>query len=152
MSATATESSGPASSLEAVEPPRVVREDLPLLGVSDVAPVADLVEGGGIAVVPVGEVGGVDDLVLPDQLERLREQPLVGLAGEEDGPAPDVVARLAGEPGRLRSALGVLVVHPLRPVGGPAAPGLEIGDAQAGEALRDALEDHRGDLSHLPER
>src|SRR5438876_9296486 len=34
--------------------------------------------------VPVGEVGGVDDLVLADELEGLGQEPLVGLAREVD--------------------------------------------------------------------
>src|SRR5512138_3235402 len=95
--------------LEAVEAARVVREYLALLRVGDVAPLPDLVDGTGEAVIPVGEVRGVDDLVLAHQLHRLRQQPLVGLAGEVDGAAPDVVARLLAESGRLLRALGVFV-------------------------------------------
>src|SRR5580704_8565892 len=108
MSATAGEA--PASPLESVEPPRVVGEQLALLGLGDVPALPDLIERGRVAVIPVREVGGVDDLVLPDQLQRLGEQPLVGLAREEDGPAAHVVARLALERGGLGGALGVLVV------------------------------------------
>src|SRR2546422_8120686 len=74
------------SGLEAVEPARVVGENLPLLRVRDVAALLDLVDGAGKAVVPVREVGGVDDLVLSDELDRLRQQPLVRLAREVDGP------------------------------------------------------------------
>src|SRR4026208_890498 len=113
MSATAGGASD--SPLEPVEPPGVVGEQLALLPVADVAALADLVERRGIAGIPVREVGGVDDLFLPDQLEGRGQQPLVGLAGEEDAAAPHVVARLALVRRRLRRALGGLVVHPPLP-------------------------------------
>src|SRR5262245_29433530 len=73
--------------LDLVQLSRVVSQDLPLLRVVEVAPLADLVDGPRPRVVPVGEVGGVDDLVLADELHRLGQQPLVGLAGEEIGRA-----------------------------------------------------------------
>src|SRR6266496_6752519 len=139
------------SGLEAVQPARVVGEDLPLLRVRDVAALLDLVDRAGEAVVPVGEVGGVDDLVLAHELDRLRQQPLVRLAGEVDGPAPDVVARLLAERRRLLGALRVLVVHALHPVRRPAASRLEERDPQSREALGNAFEDDRGELAHLAE-
>src|SRR4026208_2568357 len=101
MSATAGGASD--SPLEPVEPPGVVGEQLALLPVADVAALADLVERRGIAVIPVREAGGVDDLVLPDQLQGLGQQPLLGLAGEEDAAAPPVVAPPAPAPQEKRS-------------------------------------------------
>src|SRR6266568_3636374 len=139
------------SGLEAVEPARVVREDLPLLRVRDVAALLDLVDRAREAVVPVGKVGRVDDLVLADELHRLRQQPLVRFAREVDGPAPDVVARLLAEGRRLLGALRVLVVHALHPVRRPAATRLEEGESQAREALGDPFVDHGGELAHLAE-
>ncbi len=52
---------------------------------------------------------------------------------------------------RLLGALGVLVVHALHPVRRPAAAGLEERQAQAREALGDALVDDGRDLAHLAE-
>src|SRR5439155_7603536 len=80
--------------LQPVEPAAVVGEDLALLGLGDVAAFADLVDGARVAVVPVGEVRRVDDLVLAHQLQGLGQQPLVGLAGEVDVSAPRILARL----------------------------------------------------------
>src|SRR4029453_2675377 len=134
-----------------VEAAAVVRQDLLLLLVAEVAAVADLVDRARVAVVPVREVGCPHDLVLSDQLERLRQQPLIGLAREVDVAAARVLARLLLERRGLRGALGVLVVHAFHPVGRPAATGLEERDAQVGEALGDALEDHRRELPHLAE-
>src|SRR5262252_6477177 len=57
-----------------VEAPAVVRQDLLLLLVGDVAAVANLVDRTGVAVIPVREVRGPDDLVLADQLERLWQE------------------------------------------------------------------------------
>src|SRR5262249_22029220 len=127
------------SGLEAVQPPRVVGEDLPLLRVRDVAAFLDLVDRAREAVVPVGGIGGVDDLVLADELHRLRQQPLVRLAREVDGAAPDVLARLLAEGRRLLGALGVLVVHAFHPVRRPAAARFEEGDPESREALGDTL-------------
>src|SRR5438876_11382914 len=85
--------------------------------------------------VPVGEVGGVDDLVLSDELEGLGQERLVGLAGEVDLPRPHVVARLLLEGGRLDpAALVVLVVRAVHPVRPPARPRLEPGEVEVGEA------------------
>src|SRR5439155_25823530 len=118
---------------ELVEPPAVVGEDLALLRVGEVTAVPDLVDRGGETMVPVGEVGGVDDLVLADELEGLGQEPLVRLAREIDLPRPHVVARLLPEGGRLDlAALVVLVVHPLHPVRRPARPCLEEGEAEVG--------------------
>src|SRR6266849_3481610 len=139
------------SGLEAVEAARVVGEDLPLLRIRDVAALLDLVDRAGVAVVPVGEVGRVDDLVLAAELHGLRQQPFVRLAGEVDGSAPDVLARTLAERRRFFGALGVLVVHALHPVRRPTAAGLEEGQAQAREALGDALEDDGRKLAHLAE-
>src|SRR5947208_9040758 len=137
---------------ELVEPPAVVGEDLSLLRVGEVAAVPDLVDRPGEAVVPVGEVGGVDNLVLADQLEGLGQEPLVGLAREVDLARPYVLARLFPDVGRLDlTALVVLVVHPLHPVRRPARPPLEAGEAEVREALGDPLEDEGRELAHLAE-
>src|SRR5438876_5044781 len=102
---------------ELVEPPAIVGEHLALLRVGEVAAVPDLVDRGGEAVVPVGEVGGVDDLVVADPLEGLGQEPLVGLARVVDLPRPHVVARLLQAGGRFfLAALVVILVHPLLPV------------------------------------
>jgi hypothetical protein len=66
--------------LQLVEPAAVVGQHLALLGVGEIAAVPDLVDRPGEAVVPVRVVGRVDDLVLADQLQRLGQEPLVGLA------------------------------------------------------------------------
>src|SRR5919106_2653154 len=70
--------------LEPIQPTGVVGEDLLLLAVVEVPALADLVDRGRPRMVPVREVGSVDDLVLADQLDCLRQQPLVGLAREVD--------------------------------------------------------------------
>src|SRR5687767_1744809 len=140
------------ASLQSVEAPRIVGEDLALLRVAQVAALADLGDRLRERVIPVGEVGGVHDLVLADELHGRPQQPLISLAREVDLSRADVVARLLLQHGRLRGALGVLVVHALHPVRGPAAPGLEEREAQVREALGDALEDHRRELPHLAER
>src|SRR5262249_8933928 len=136
---------------DSVEAAAVVRQYLLLLLVADVAALANLVDRARVAVVPVWVVGRPHDLVLADQLERLRQAPLLRLAREVDVAALRVLARLLLERRRLRGALGVLVVHALHPVRRPAAAGLEKRDAQVGEALGDSLEDHRRELPHLAE-
>src|SRR5262245_64510613 len=136
---------------DSVEAAAVVRQDLLLLLVADVAALANLVDRARVAVVPVREIGCPYDLVFADQLERLRQEPLVRLAREVDVAALGVLARLLLERRRLRGALGVLVGHALHPVRCPAAAGLEKRDAQVGEALGDSLEDHRRELPHLAE-
>src|SRR2546422_8580146 len=78
---------------ELVEPPAVVGEDLALLRVGEVTAVPDLVDRGGGAVVPVGGVGGVDDLIFADELEGLGEEALVGPAREGELSPPHLVAR-----------------------------------------------------------
>src|SRR5690349_7667724 len=69
---------------ELVEPLRVVAEDLLLLRVRQILAAAQLVERMRIAAVPMRIVGGVDDLLFADEFERLRQQTLVGFAGEID--------------------------------------------------------------------
>src|SRR5947208_14659257 len=86
---------------ELVEPPAVVGEDLALLRVGEVAAVPDLVDRGGEAVVPVGEGGGVDDLVVAGPLEGLGQGPLVGLAAEVGLPRRHVGAWVAAGQGGL---------------------------------------------------
>ena len=79
---------------ELVELPAVVGQHLALLGVGEIAAVPDLVDRPGEAVIPVRVVRRVDDLVLADQLQRLGQEPLVGLAREVDLARPYVIAWL----------------------------------------------------------
>src|SRR3989338_11634732 len=97
-------STPPRGRSELVEAAAVVGERLALLRVGEVATVPDLVDRAREAVVPVREVGGVDDLVLAHELERLGQEPLVGLAREVDPARAHVGARLLLEPRRLSLA------------------------------------------------
>src|SRR5436309_4401129 len=137
--------------LEPVESARIAAEDLLFLGLADVPAVLDLVERARVRIIPVREVRGVHDLVLADPLERLGQEPLVGLAREVDGPAGHVLARPLLERRRLAPPLGALVVHALHPVRRPPAARLEERHAEPRELFGHALEDHRGELAHLPE-
>ena len=59
-------------STEFVQAPSIVGEHLGLLCRRQVLSLAQLADGMRIAAVPVREIGGVDDLVVADELHRLR--------------------------------------------------------------------------------
>src|SRR5262249_31727470 len=126
-----------------VEAESVLHEDLALRLVGEVAALLDQRGRLRIRHVPVRVVGGVHDAVRAHEIQHRAHHLLVGLARVVDATGGQVLAGPRPEMRRLAGSLLELLVHALHPVGQPAAADLEEAEREVGEALGDALEDHR---------
>src|ERR671919_1421145 len=103
-----------------------------------------------VAFALVREVGGPHDDVGPKQLHYVWSGTFLDFHGDEDIAAFKKIARRVLQMWRqARGEFLVVFFHSVHHKRHPAGAGFEIGDAQLGKLLKNALKHHVGDLNEL---
>src|SRR5215470_4838820 len=138
--------------LQIVELERVLSEDLRLHARLYVFPAHQLIDRVGPFTIPVRVVRGVDDVVLADPADHVRDRLLLRLAREVRTAACHVLARLGLAERRIPRPLLELAVHVLHEERHPPGARLHEADAQALELLEEAAVDATDQGDHLLRR
>src|SRR5262245_40004614 len=139
--------------LEAVEPHRIVPQDLPLLDLGEPLDLQELLDRVRELAVGVRIVAAERDAALAERLDDVHGVALVDL-GRDVALAPEVLARLHAQirsVERAEVALEVLV-HALEPPGRPAGTRLEEHDPQPRMPFEDAAHDQVHARAHVLDR
>src|SRR5262249_2430887 len=138
--------------LQIVEPERVLSEDFRFHAVLEVLSLHELVDCVRPLAVPVWIVRGVDDVVLADPADHVRDRFLLSPAREVARTACHFLARLALAGGRVPRALLELAVHVLHEERHPARARFHDPDPQALELLEEPAVDAADHRDHLLRR
>src|SRR6202022_3349962 len=116
--------------LQPIETLRVVEEDFSAQFDRPVVAVGEGRHGVRELAVPVGIVGGEQDVVGGKELRHIAQGLLLRLTGHEYPAAAYFFRRLGLQHRWVEGAVFILLVHMLHPERDPADPRLEEGDAQ----------------------
>src|SRR5262245_53788311 len=135
--------------LEIVKPKRVLPENFCLHAGLEVLALHQLVDRVGPLAVPVRVVRGVEDVVLAEPPDHVRDRLLLRLAREVRAAARHVLARLGLAERRIPRALLELPVHVLHEERHPARARLHEPEGEALERLQTPAVDAADQRAHL---